>query len=554
MSSTNPSSETSTIVDPPQPPHAPHSPRDLLEEEIERDERLIEKYGADDPEDPPSKTEPTPVEEEKVDPNLVSWDGADDPTNPQNWSYAYKMFVTISCAFLTVNVTFASSMPSSATLKIQAHFHTQAEVSYLVTSLFLIGYIFGPIFWGPGSELLGRRPIFFCTLSTYTLFILGQALAHNIETLLVTRFLSGFFGCAPLILSGGVIADIWDAAGRGMASSLFGASVFLGPALGPVVGGFIVQSKASWRWVFWVMFIFAGVCSMLVVVLLPETYAPVILKKKAIARRKAENNPELYAEIERQGWSFHELLHRTVFRPFIMLLLEPILLFVTIYLSIVYGVIYALFEAFPVIFIGKHGLTENQCGMIFLGVGIGTTLGAIINNVMMKKYNRLIKTWHGFPPPETRLFGAMIGGFLLVVGIFWLGWSGEYSAVPWYVPAISTVAVGTAVSLIFISFLTYLVDVYLMYAASAFAANTFVRSMVGAAFPLFTVQMFENMGINWAATLIGLIGLVLAPLPFLFYRYGARIRMNSKFAPCIDLKIAKMLEAEKAKADGAEKV
>lgn len=72
---------------------------------------------------------------------------------------------------------------------------------------------------------------------SYTIFILGQALARNIETLLVTRFLSGFFAVAPLTNSSGVIADIWSAAGRGPATSLFTASVFLGPVLGPIVAG-----------------------------------------------------------------------------------------------------------------------------------------------------------------------------------------------------------------------------------------------------------------------------------------------------------------------------
>jgi len=94
-----------------------------------------------------------------------------------------------------------------------------------------------PFFWGPGSELIGRRPIFIVTMTLYTLFILGQALAKNIQTLLVTRFFSGFFGVAPLINAGGVIADIFPADGRGLATSLFTAGVFLGPVMGPIVSG-----------------------------------------------------------------------------------------------------------------------------------------------------------------------------------------------------------------------------------------------------------------------------------------------------------------------------
>ena len=161
----------------------------------------------------------------------------------------------------------------------------------------------------------------------------------------------------------------------------------------------------------------------------------------------------------------------------------------------------------------------------------------------------------------------MLGGPVLVVGIFWLGWSGNYESVPWWIPGLSTILIGLAITLIFISFIvrltptlflltlnisdygmmviqSYLVDTYLMYAASALAGHTIIRSATGAAFPLFTTQMFLNLGINWAATLLGGIALLLAPMPFLFYKYGPRIRTKSSFAPCIDLKVAKFLEDE----------
>lgn len=119
-------------------------------------------------------------------------------------------------------------------MAISQEFGVSREVSYLVTSTFLLGYVFGPIVWGPGSELIGRRPVMHLTITAYTLLHLGQALATNIETLLVTRFFAGFFACAPLTNSGGLIADVWDPAGRGLATSLFTASVFLGPVIGPI--------------------------------------------------------------------------------------------------------------------------------------------------------------------------------------------------------------------------------------------------------------------------------------------------------------------------------
>lgn len=454
--------------------------------------------------------------------------------------------ITVVCIIMTVNVTFASSAPSSAAPRIMQEFHTSKEVSYLVTTVFLLGYVFGPMFWGPGSELVGRRPIFIITMTLYTLFHLGQGLAKNMQTLLVTRFFVGFFAVAPVTNCGGVVADIWSAAGRGPAMSMFTASVFLGPVLGPIVAGFIVQSHASWRWIFWVMMIFAGVCTAIMIPTLPETYAPVILLKKAKRLRKQDpvKYKDLYAEHENQDWSIWGVIKRTLFRPFEMLFMEPILFLITIYLSIVYGLLYALFQAFPIIFITIRHFTTGHDGLMFIGIGIGTTIGAFLNWVFSRHYPQLIKRWKGFPPPEERLYGAMLGSSLLVIGIFWLGWTGQYASVPWYVPGLSTIAIGAAIALIFVSFLSFLVDTYLQYSASAFAANTMVRSAIAAAFPLFTTQMFTNLGVNWACTLVGLLGLLFVPAPFLFYKYGAWIRGRSSFAPCFDLVIAKELEEE----------
>ena len=135
-----------------------------------------------------------------------------------------------------ISSTFASSAPASSTPAIAEEFGSSIEVSYLITSMFLVGYVFGPMFWGPGSEIVGRRPVLVFALSVYTLFHLGQALAQNMETVIITRFFAGFFACAPLANSGGIIADIWDPTTRGIATSVFTMNVFLGPVLGPVIG------------------------------------------------------------------------------------------------------------------------------------------------------------------------------------------------------------------------------------------------------------------------------------------------------------------------------
>ncbi|KAH7929149.1 MFS general substrate transporter [Leucogyrophana mollusca] len=485
------------------------------------------------------------AEETRRIPILITWDGQDDPANPQNWPIWRKCMVTGICCLLSMNVTFASSAPSAAYGAIANEFEVSSEVTYLLVSVCMAGYVFGPLLWGPGSEVYGRRPVFIVAMSMYTVLHLGQSLAQNITTLLVTRFFGSIFAVAPLTSCGGVIADIWGPAQRGVATSVFMHSVFIGPTtLGPIVGGFVVESL-GWRWVFWVMLIYAGACTIVVFVMLPETFAPILLREKARRLRQADpvGYQFAYSAHDKEDWSFMGVVRRTIFRPFYMLAMEPILVLLTAYLSLVYGILYALFEALPVIFVGKRGFSIVENSLIFAGVGIGCTIGAIICGYLEWDKKELVAKWKGFPPPEQRLFGAMAAGPCLVVGIFWLGWSGQYPSVPWYVPALSTIPIGMCTTLSFISFFSYMIDTYLMYSASAFAGHTIIRSAFAIAFPLFTVQMFTKMGSNWAATVLGLVGLVLTPSPFLFYKYGARIRAKSKFAPCKDLQIAKELEA-----------
>ncbi|KAF8825188.1 hypothetical protein HHX47_DHR7000257 [Lentinula edodes] len=483
-------------------------------------------------------------------PSPVTWDGPNDPQNPQNWSLRQKWIITLVTSGVTINATFSSSAPSSATTRIIEQFAISSEVSYVVTSVYLLGYVFGSFFFGPGSEVVGRKRILVVTMCCYTLFILGQIFAPNIQTLIVTRFFSGFFASSPLTVGGAVLADLWAGKDRGLPSSIFSGSVFLGPALGPLVGGFVAESSLKWNWIFWVMFIFAGASTLVMIVLLPETCSLVLLSRKAKRLRKQAATPQvakaIFTEHERKETTIGEMVRVTFCRPFLMLAEEPILVLVTVYMSIVYGLLYALFEAFPIIFMERHGLSSSQNGLIFIGVGIGSTIGAVLNwHLTETLYVPHYARWKGFPPAEYRLWGAMVGSPALVIGTFWLGWTGNYESISWVAPAVATIFLGFGIFLIFTSFLTYLIDTYLMYCASAFAANTIIRSLVAAAFPLFTVQMFQTLGIGWAASLIGFIALLLAPSPFLFYKYGARIRAKSKFAPCIDLKIAKELEKSK---------
>lgn len=126
--------------------------------------------------------------------------------------------------------------------------HVSQEAAGLVITLFLLGYVAGPLLWGPLSEFYGRRYVFYVTFIAYFAFTFLCAFTPNFGGLLVGRFLTGTFASAALSNSPGVLADIWGPIERGNAMALFSMMTFIGPALGPVTAGFL-QLTEDWRYV-----------------------------------------------------------------------------------------------------------------------------------------------------------------------------------------------------------------------------------------------------------------------------------------------------------------
>ena len=173
----------------------------------------------------------------------------DDIENPKNWSTKRRWYITIVAVLLVVNATMASSSPTGTLKSLAEELHVGEEAAGLVTSVFLLGYCAGPLVFAPLSEFYGRRLLFYGTFTCYIVFTFLCAFTPNFAGLLVGRFLAGTFASAPLSNAPGVLADIWGPVERGNALALFAMMTFCGPAIGPVIAGFI-ELKLNWRWDF----------------------------------------------------------------------------------------------------------------------------------------------------------------------------------------------------------------------------------------------------------------------------------------------------------------
>jgi len=200
-------------------------------------------------------------------------------------------------------------------------------------------------------------------------------------------------------------------------------------------------------------------------------------------------------------------------------------------MSFIYGLMYALLDAYPIVFQGIHGMNLGVGGLPFIGLIIGEFGGGIYILMSQKAYVRKLVANGDVPIPEWRLWPAVVGGVFFTAGIFWFGWTGYTKSIHWIAPTLSGLFVGFGILCIFLQCFNYLIDSYLQFAASVFAANTILRSVIGGCFPLFARQMFINLGVQWAGTLLGCLALIMIPIPFGFIVYGSRLRAMSRYQP-----------------------
>ena len=286
----------------------------------------------------------------------------------------------------------------------------------------------------------------------------------------------------------------------------------------------------GWRWVEGCMAIFTGILLIFGGLTIPETYAPVILQRRATALSKRTGKQYISMLEKRQGKTTPKAaFQKALTRPWVLLFREPIVLIISIYMAIIYGTLYMLFGAFPIVYQEHRGWSQGIGGLAFIGVAVGIMIGVGYSIIDNKRYARVEKAHGGEAPPETRLPPAIVASCFLPIGLFWFAWTNGVN-IHWIVSIIATAPFGFGMVLVFLSLMNYLIDSYTIYAASVLAANSVLRSLFGAAFPLFTSQMYSTLGIHWASSIPGFLALACLPFPFLFWKYGEKIRMKCKFA------------------------
>jgi multidrug resistance protein len=462
---------------------------------------------------------------------LTDWTGPDDLDNPQRWSLQKKVYHTIIPTSIAFLCPFGSSVYTPARNEIMAQFGVSKEVSLLPFCLYLLGLSFGPVIAAPTSETFGRKAVYIAGLPLFGLFTLGAGFSNNITSLTVCRFFAGLFSSPGLSIGTGTISDVWITEKKGLPMAAFITSVQMGPALGPLVGGFVVE-RENWRWTQWTI-LFALVIIIGNTLPMSETFKKVILKRRAESLGADWPSEQKSSESE----TIRYFLTTTIIRPMHMLFTEKIVTLLDLYVATSFGLLNAFFAAFPLVFEEQYNFGPEIVGLTFLGQAVGSLAGFLMVIAFDKYfYQPRSKAQRESNPsskvqPEQRLWIAMLGAPMLPASLFWFGWTAKPS-IHWISPVTAEAMFSCGNLLIFTSASLYLTDAYgALYGASAWSSNTFLRYLFAAVFPLFVEQMYGGLGVGWASSLLGFVTLALTPIPYTFYIWGESLRKNSVYNP-----------------------
>ncbi|KAF8430462.1 MFS polyamine transporter [Boletus edulis BED1] len=456
---------------------------------------------------------------------VVDWDSPDDPRiQKSSWSFRRKWAATAIVSGFTFITPVSSSMVAPATGQLAAEFgiHSSAIIAF-TTSIFVLAF---------GNEIYGRSRVLQLANLWYLVWNLVCGFAQNEPQLLGFRFLAGLGGSAPLAIGGGVLGDCWHPEERGKAIALYSLAPLLGPVIGPTAGAWIAE-RSTWRWVFWSTSIVDAAIQVLGLFFLQETYAPLLLERKAKTIRlsmdveKAPHKAVRTIFDGKQDHSWSAIMTKSLVRPFTLFAQEPIIQLLGVYMAYLYGLLYLFLTTIPSIFEGVYEQPVGIAGLHYIALGVGLTGASQLNaGTMDKIYVHLKSKNGGVGKPEFRLPSMFVGTVLLPIGLLITGWTVEAHA-HWIAPDIGIALVGAGVILNFQSIIYCL----LVFVGTALAAVAFLRSLAGCGFPLFAPAMYSALGYGKGDTVLAAVAIVIGcPAPWVFWRFGERIRNASRHA------------------------
>ncbi|KPM40076.1 hypothetical protein AK830_g6501 [Neonectria ditissima] len=342
-----------------------------------------------------------------------------------------------------------------------------------------------------------------------------------------------FYTC----LTGPVLADMYHAKDRGKSLAIAGLLPYIGPALGPIVGGLAAQ-HLWWPWLFWILSIFDAAFSVLGFFVIRESYTPVLLQRKA-KKIAACNNSVGSSRVSVRSRArlfireFFSQFGPAISRPVNLLIHRPIIQLLSIAMAIQFGIYTLVLSTFASLWITKYRQSETSASIHYIAIALGAFLcaqgGGRLMDYMWRRTTAACPDRE--PTPEYRIPYIITGLVPTGAGLLWYAWAAENS-VHWAVVDFG-VFFFTCGSFMFAQgMMAYLVDEFSSTrAASASAATRLWTYILGFAFPIFAPALYEKLGYGWGNSLLALLFIALgAPITLVIWLWGDRIRAIGRTA------------------------
>ncbi|KAJ5678909.1 hypothetical protein N7462_007153, partial [Penicillium macrosclerotiorum] len=465
------------------------------------------------------------------DPFLVVFAEPYDAENPKDWRTGHKWAITDVLSATGFNRIMVSTIMAPALSTIAKEFGMSSTESAMALSIYLLATALGPLVIGPLSEVYGRQPILHASNVWFLVWNIACGFATSKEMLIASRFLAGFGASAIYALANGVLSDVWRPEQRGRSLGVYLLIPLLGAAVGPIIGGFMAD-RTTWRWMFWATSIFQAAMILVAFSVFQETYAPLILQRRAERIRRETGDSRYYTLNERlqANKSPARVLGQALIRPLCLLVLNPIMQIASIISAFYYGILYIVLSTFSDLWTTQYHQSIQISGLHYIAVALGEIAGSqICAKLMDCLYHRLkARRRDGDHTPELRTPCIFPGALLGPIGLFLYGWAAQYR-LHWAIVDIGVFITMLGMQITGMPLQAYVMEAFPEHTGSAGAASQFLRSMTAFLFPLFAPHMYRVLGYGWGNSTIAFIGLFVGlPAPLVIWVYGEKLRARAK--------------------------
>ncbi|KAL5371883.1 hypothetical protein DPSP01_013920 [Paraphaeosphaeria sporulosa] len=455
----------------------------------------------------------------------ATWDGPDDPNDPYNWRFARKLRIGTIASFGQLVAYMSASMIAPALVDLEHELHVDDTVSQLIMLITFLGFGIGQFVFAALGEILGRRPAW---IAGNTWFIFWNTIAtvgNSTQLLVVARLMAGIGASVNILLAVPIMQDLFDEDDRGESLAVVSSLTYFGPALGPILGGLVLQ-KLRWRWIFWTLSIGNTAVVVMGYFLLEETYAPSLLSQKRAAKAAHASTSPLWKLWQSMRAAQQETgLGEHFFRPFRLFVTRPIVYLITGVLALDMAAYCIMLSSISKLYTEKYHTSKFTSSLHYIAVAIGATINGQIGSKILDRIFAMLKRRNtGVGQPEFRVPYLVSGLLLMPVGLLWYGWSAQHG--------LSWVMVDFGIGLFTLgSFTTaqavnsYQVDEFKELSASALAATLLLQNILGFLVPIWAPKMYEAFGYGWVNSLVALVMLLVGlPMAAVLWFWGARIR------------------------------